>query len=377
MAKFDRFSAPGNNPDFSGQPSLADRWNTHMSNIFDISTTSVSAYLARHGGGTCQFYNPVTHGNSNADISPSTTDIPWNGFPKKFGSSGPGQTPNYAQAEAAVPAGGHRNQDEYLEWFVEKVKGKIISIHFTCEAYDYFTFLAKELPAKVLSLYRTFISPQVKMGDLFPNGGSYNYLNKWNTEFGAMHLTHPANNLFAEVFLAATATVRRSQQGSEIKQSIPLIRCSQYGDDARNSDPAIGAAVNSLARDGRSITLADPVGLYMSSFDGAGLRINGNDASGFFKVVRGAFPLALRAVYELPTEMKDQGMTVSDVQIGGKPLTYGGQLAERITMHIAGRATVSQDLQNVPVPTCGPVPQAELPGRIIPSFAEGLSLKTR
>ena len=41
-----------------------------------------------------------------------------------------------------------------------------------------------------------------------------------------MHLTHPANNLFAEVFLAGTATVRRSQHGSEITQSIPLCKCA-------------------------------------------------------------------------------------------------------------------------------------------------------
>ena len=31
--------------------------------------------------------------------------------------------------------------------------------------------------------------------------GQYNRLNKWNTTHGAMHLTHPANNLFAEIVL--------------------------------------------------------------------------------------------------------------------------------------------------------------------------------
>ncbi len=48
-----------------------------------------------------------------------------------------------------------------------------------------------------------------------------------------------------EVFLAATATVRRRRQhGAELTSAIPLINCAQYGDASRNSDPAIGAAVN-------------------------------------------------------------------------------------------------------------------------------------
>jgi hypothetical protein len=378
VATYTEFNAPGNNTDFAGQPNVAKDWNDQMSYIFGTSTTSVSAYLSKHGGGTCQFYNPVTQGRAEPDLPASVTDIPWNGFPKKFDSKTPGQAPNYVGAEGPVAAGTNRNQDEYLEWFVVQKAGKIVSVQFTCEAYDYFQFLASELPAKVLELYQTYISPQVTMADLFPNGAGtdYDYLNKWNTELGAMHLTHPANNLFAEVFLAASATVRRSQHGAEITQTIPLIKCSQYGDAGRNSDPAIGAAVNGLARDGRYVTIADPVGLYMSGFNGAGLTLNGNDASGFFKVVRGAFPMALRAIYELTPELQAQGLTVSDVQLNGKPLSYGGQLAERITMHIAGRATVSQNLHNTPITTCGSVPQVK-PPQPAESSAKALLLSSR
>jgi hypothetical protein len=379
VATYNGFSAPGNNPDFSGHNALANNWTDHMGNVFDTSIASVSAYLAKHGGGTCQFYNPVSHGRPDPDLPANTTDIPWNGFPKKHGSSGPGQAPDYAGAEAPISAGTNRDQDEYLEWFVNKKAGKITSIHFTCEAYDYFQFLSGAAPNKVLELYQTYISPGVQMADLFPNGLNqpYDYLNKWNTELGAMHLTHPANNLFAEVFLAASATVRRSQHGAEITGSIPLIRCSRYGDDARNSDPAIGAAVNGLARDGRHVTLANPVGLYISGFNGAGLTINGHDAGGFFKVVRGAFPLALRAVYQLPQALTDQGLSVSDVQISGMPVEFGGQLAERITMHIAGLASVATDIHNSPVSTCGGVPQVNLPAHAAKPLAASVSLIPR
>jgi hypothetical protein len=379
VATYGGFSAPGNNPDFSGDNTLANNWTGRMGNVFDTAIASVSDYLAKHGGGTCQFYNPVSNGRPDPDLPASATDIPWNGFPKRHGASGPGKAPDYAGAEAPVLAGTNRDQDEYLEWFVNKTAGKITSIHFTCEAYDYFQFLAEAAPNEVLELYRTCIGTQVQMVDLFPDGPDkpYDYLNKWNTELGAMHLTHPANNLFAEVFLAASATVRRSQHGAEITKSIPLIRCGQYGDDARNSDPAIGAAVNGLARDGRHVTLANPVGLYISGFNGAGLTINGQDASGFFKVVRGAFPLALRAVYELPQVLRDQGLTVSDVKINGMPLEFGGQLAERITMHIAGLASVAMDIHDSPIPTCGSVPQVNLPAQVAKSLAAGLSLHTR
>jgi hypothetical protein len=379
MARYDTFSPPGNNPDFDGNPNLAQDWTAHMSNVFDISIASVTAYLGHHGGGVCQFYNPVSHGRAETDLPAAATDIPWNGFPKRHGAPGPGQPPHYAAAEAPVAAGQNRDQDEYLEWFVNRQDGKIVSVHFTCEAYDYFQFLGDKAPDKVLALYQTYISPQVQMADLFPNGpaGGYKILNKWNTELGAMHLTHPANNLFAEVFLAATATVRRSQHGAEITQSIPLIKCSRYGDETRNSDPAIGAAVNGLARDGRHVTLANPVGLYMAGFNGAGLTLDGQPAGGFFKLVRGAFPLGLRAVYQLTPELAAQGLTVSDVKIGGSPIQFGGQLAERITMHIAGLASVAQDIHNAPVTTCGAVPQIDLPADVAQPFSAGLALAPR
>ena len=41
--------------------------------------------------------------------------------------------------------------------------------------------------------------------------GEYNPFNRWNTTHGAMHLTHPANTLAAEIRLAADGTVVRSR----------------------------------------------------------------------------------------------------------------------------------------------------------------------
>jgi hypothetical protein len=358
--KLDRFDAPGKNDDFAGDMALRDAWSQWMSHEFDVGVESVKQYLAAHGGGTCQFYNPVTKPLVAPDLPLTAGDIPWNGFPKRHGAAGPGQPPQYAKAEALVSPGTARDQDEYLEWFVNRKDGKILSVHFTCEAWDYFEFLALHARTTLVKLYKTWIGQNVQEADLFPNG-RYDRLNKWNTQLGAMHLTHSANNLFAEVFLAATATVRRKQHGAELTASIPLITCGQYGDETRNSDPAIGAAVNGLARDGRQITLANPVGLYMAAFDGNGLTLNGQPAGGFFKVVRGALPFGLRAIYELPPPQAAQGLTVSDVKIGGTPIQFGGQLAQRITMHLLGVASVAQDVHNVPVSVCGAVPEVDVP----------------
>jgi hypothetical protein len=361
--KIDHFDPPGNIDDFGSDAALKQKWSDEMSAIFDQSIALVTQFLQDRGGGTCQFYNPVTHGRANPDLAPNLGDIPWNGFPKRFGGTGPTDPTHFAAAEPKRNPGQARLQDEYLEWYVNRNDaGSIVSIHFTCEAWDYFEFLAAQAPETVLALYQNYIAPPVSQAqlkaDLFP-GGTYDRLNKWNTAQGAMHLTHKANNLGAEVFLGASATVRRQENGVEDTQSIPLIKCAGYGDDKRNSDPNIGIAVNNLARDRRMITLANPVGLYMAEFDGAGITLNGNPAGSFFRVVRGTFPRALRAVFELPAAEVAAGHTVSDVKIGGKKLQFGGQLAERITMHLFGIASVDQPVSNVPV-GCGAIP-AELP----------------
>jgi hypothetical protein len=361
--KIDHFDPPGNIDDFSSDPTLKLKWSNKMSGIFDNSVALVTQFLQSQGGGTCQFYNPLTHGRTNPDLDPSLGDITWNGFPKRFGSAGPGDPTHFSEAEPPLRPGQNRPQDEYLEWFVNpnpNNAGQIVSIHFTCEAWDYFDFLGSQAPDKLLALYQQFIDPSVTKADLFTNG-KYHHLNKWNTAKGAMHLTHPANNLEAEVFLAASATVRRKKGGVELTRSGPLIDCAQYGDSDRNSDPNIGIAVNDLARDRRMITLANPVGLYMADFDGAGITLNGSPAGGFFRVVRGAFPRALRAVFELPPSEVGAGRTLSDIQIGGQPLRYGGQLAQRITMHLFGIASADQLVNNNPV-GCGAIPDTLAPG---------------
>ncbi len=142
--QFDHFDPPGKIDDLGGDAGLHAKWSASMSTQFDIGVASVQAYLNHHGGGTCQFYNPVTHPSAAPDLPLSAADsYRGTGSQKRYGSAGPGQPPQYAQAEAAISPGENRDQDEYLEWFVNSTGGRITSVHFTCEAYDYFEFLGQ------------------------------------------------------------------------------------------------------------------------------------------------------------------------------------------------------------------------------------------
>ncbi len=339
-----QFDTPGNNGDLVASVKLARNWSDQLSSNFDQGVQRVQAKLAGHSGAVSQYYNPVTHGSAAPDLALPSGVITWNGFPRKFLGASPGVPPNFSGAEPAIVAGQTRPQDEYLEWHVIRTNGKITSVQFTSEGYDYYQFLGANAPDILLGLYRKFIDPSIQLADLMTNG-EYDISNKWNTESGAMHLTQSANNLFAEVILGADATVRRKDnQGHEVTSAIPLTRCSQFGDPQRNSDPAIGAGVNGLARQGRMVTLADPVGLYIDNLDDSGFRLpNGDSTTGWFKRLRGSDGHTIRAVFEPPD---GSPFTVSNVTIGDTAIIFGGQIAQHITMKLVGVASVSTSIHN-------------------------------
>ena len=354
-----QFDPPGNNGDFAGNPALAAKWSAEMSSNFDAGVNDVKSTLP--AGATPQFYNPVTDGLTAPDLAPA--DINWNGFPRRFLGSGPGAPPNFAAAEPALSSGTARPQDEYLEWHVFKdSSGNITSVTFTCEGYDYYEFLGKEAPDILLALYQKFISPAVTKSDLF-TGTTYDRLNHWNTRDGAMHLTQQANNLFAEVLLAADATVRRQNSaGVEVTSALTLTKCAAFGDPARNSDPTIGSGVNALARQDRLITLQNPVGLYIDHLNDSSFRLpDGSTTTGWFQVLRGTPGHTIRAVFAPPA---GSPFTVSDVTIGGNAVQFGGQIAQNITMKLTGVASVATSTHNPPIPCVVSVGAAHATGGV-------------
>jgi hypothetical protein len=175
--------------------------------------------------------------------------------------------------------------------------------------------------------------------------GEYNVYNKWNTTRGIVHLTAPPNALTAEIRLGADATIlRRNAAGRWLVEPGALICCARYGGPDRNSDPTIGAAVNALARQGADVTLKNPVGLYMDHIDLSGWELpDKRSIAECVRIVRGRPKMIERMVVEVPPE---RGLTVSDITIGGVPISYGGQIAECITVKLVSIA----NMQNPP--TC-------------------------
>jgi hypothetical protein len=271
----------------------------------------------------------------------------------------------------------YRPTVEYCEWHVDRDSrsGAITRVTFTSEPPEYWFALyggtmdgsAIDFPGDkdlLLALYRRLVSPEVMLEDLqvqapllSPFGqlqpGDYNPHNKWNTTHGIVHLSAPPNALTAEIRLAADATQRyRDAKGNAVVDPDALIAGTGIGGPNRNSDPTIAATVNALARQGAMVTLANPVGLYMDHIDLAGWEIPGAIApQECVKVVRGQAKFIERLVVEVPGGEFD----VSDIRIAGKPIVYGGQIAECITVKLVGAAAALGSVNNpsLPLPTVG------------------------
>lgn len=246
----------------------------------------------------------------------------------------------------------YRRQDEYCEWFVERVGDKIQRMYFTCEPPEYWEFLAQKDMTLVLELYRELLhNPAIQKSELCwpydvysaPNeqgkrrlryaNGSYNPFNDWNTTKGAVHLTHWANSLGAEIRLASDGSLGWPQATGPV-DSHRLICCAGFGGVNRSSDPKIGSTVYSLAKQGLSVALANPIGLYMQRFRLPGLRDpQGAAIPNALNVVR-ASPDGqniLRAEIALPSGAT---YTLDQCTLNGNRLLFGGQVTRLVTMSL-------------------------------------------
>ena len=132
--------------------------------------------------------------------------------------------------------------------------------------------------------------------------------------------------------------------GSPVTGEAELADCAQFGEEDRASDPHIGHVVNQLASRGFDLTLRNLVGLYMDRLDTAGWTMPGPGGTrvpppaSFFRIVRGEERFAVRAAYEIPAGVTHpetgDPLTVSDIEIGGVPIRFGGQIAKLITMKL-------------------------------------------
>ncbi|KZZ88757.1 hypothetical protein AAL_07958 [Moelleriella libera RCEF 2490] len=295
--------------------------------------------------------------------------VTWNAFPKLISDAYPDNNTRWAIADASRMV-----QDEYLEWSVNrgerKISGDIISVTMTCEGPEYWQFLASCQKQDFINLMRDLnpaFRKQMQDGDFFltdfvTKNEVYNPANSWNllsTNGCIAHLIQPNNTLSAEVDIAAQATViRKSDDGKIITDKDKLIRCSKYGNPGRNSDPTIGYAINTLARKGQKITLAEPVALYVSEFDTSSFRIDPNGTTGqpdehdlldidnpsdIFQWTRGDIDTGhgLRLHIEMPEDMNLNVSNLYDINTQ-QHIRYGAQFADYITMTV-GAVTASAE----------------------------------
>lgn len=305
-------------------------WHVFIADSVDQAINGPDPSQVLHDSPRPQFYNLTKTATAPDAVEAAVT---WTAFPNRL-KSAVSDRQRWQRADASRDV-----QDEYCEWSVTRDgAGKITRVTFTCEGPEYWDVLAQTSPEKAPELYRTHISPSVQKSDLFGPDGRYLRRNKWNdsTTQGAMHLIQQANTLGAEIELAAAATIRRVIGGRELTGAQELIACSKYGVSDRNSDPHIGEVVNSVARQKADIALADPVGLYFDGLATDGWSApDGSDPKSYWTYQRGDDDHPVRAVYEVPAS---RNFAIGDISISGKPIEFGAQIADFITIKLTAVA---------------------------------------
>jgi len=314
MSVLARFDFPGSLRDLPESSTFADRWH-------DVVAALIRPRTRLSGSGA--YVDP-----SERDLEATATRAyTWTGF------SRPLLVEHRDDRAAAFAAGEDRaTQIEYLEWHVTRDdEGVITRVTFTTETPEYWKALAADEPDRVVDLYRELVDPAVERGDLFDADGGYDPMNRWNTTDGIVHYIMPINSM--KDLLGVSQERERTGRALDGYDALPYGR--ETGADAR-----INVDLWSITRKGLGAATADPPGPLMIEWDDTGWTAPGGaPVEDHWTVVRGVPGAALRVTYEVPAEA---GYRVGDIEIGGRPITTGGQLAEHIVMSahgVAGRIT--------------------------------------
>jgi hypothetical protein len=387
------YSPPAAIDDFSRRPALAPAlrsgWDTTMRGFIAETKNTKDPDLIVSG----LFFDQLA--DTSGVPAPAPAGIPWNAFPQIltnwFATQPVANQEKLANewAEKAITTESvfgffrkdsgnqfspvpvtYRRQDEYCEWYVVRNGNKIERMYFTCEPPEYWTFLAENDITLVHDLYKELLHTQnIRQEELCwpfdvysrPNAsgqrnvlfkqGSYNPWNDWNTTKGAVHLTHWANSLDAEVRLASDGSLGWPQPAGAVDFH-RLICCAAFGGVNRSSDPKIGGSVFSLATQGLSIALSNPIGLYMQAFQLPGLRDpQGNPIASALTFVRKSADgqNILRAEIAPPP---GAAYSLDQCTLNGDRLLYGGQITRLITMSLFAVAKKIPGAKATPVTTC-------------------------
>jgi len=332
MPLIERYRTPAGIDDFEDDPQTGiefrDAWHEEVRRIVTLAEPEPP---------------PGPPPERSAWIDPLTEDaesigprsLSWIAFPRKVLPAR--RRDDRERAFAEVEANRSGDQDEYFEWHTTRrpADNKIVKVVFVTETPEYWRLLARRSDAtraRLVQLYRQLVSPEVQEADLFveqptDGGGTetvYDEFNRWNTTDGIVHYIVGINNVTAAVGLA---------QGGAVGPR-PRDAYADPGNNAPTSvDNYIPRDVNALVRNGHRVAVADPVGLYIDGWDDTGwTKPDGSPVGNYWRITRGGPGLALRVEYEVPKDVEEtEGFVVGDIRIGGRPITYGGQIAEHMT----------------------------------------------
>ena len=145
--------------------------------------------------------------------------------------------------------------------------------------------MAETEPGRVLELYRELVSPKVTKASLFDRAGNYKPENVWNTERGIVHYVMSINGISPLV---------------QAEQDSPIVAGALDNYDAMplafaggtplftSADARFSLDIGVLQRLGHSVTVREPLGLYMTGWDDTGFtKPDGTPVDDYWRVVRG------------------------------------------------------------------------------------------
>jgi hypothetical protein len=306
-----RFSPPGNLTDLTRDADL-QAWSDAVSSLLDLRIRTGS-----------QLFNPITHPRPNL----RRRSIPWLAIPQTVADHRSVEATRVQVDNPANRRNSGDGQNEYCEWFTRRSApgGDVLQVDLTTELPEYFEFLAQRLSrAELVDVYRQ-LYPAATAADLFTSAGLYNPLNRWNTSDGAVHLIGLINDLDPNALgvIAGGLPWHFSASGR-------VLDIQDCGMGVFHADPAIVSNVNRMAREGRAITLGDPIGVSIIDVDTSGWKTpDGSDPRALLTFSRGAPPMHLRVA-----PPASASFPLSAVTIGGEPIRFGAQIAERTIVGI-------------------------------------------
>lgn len=333
MALVTRFDTPASLDDMPAGSVFYDNWHNFIATKLNPSTPGTN------GG---EFYDPS---QTNVNVVGEHTLV-WMAFPRDvLMPRRDDRTAAFIEADR-TPGGdvGNRDvQNEYCEWRVERdAAGKITKVTFTTEAPEYWEQLWAVDRARVVALYQLLVSPAVVEADLHA-GGTYLRRNRWNNADGIVHLIQSINTLSAAFGLAEGSATTPAPLFTGVPPPAPPVPSARDNHEMTpgpntSVDPRVLYDVAALVRKPLSVTLREPIGLYITGYDDTGwTKPNGNPVDDYWTIVRGVPGQILRLEYQVPPAA---GFVVGDIRIGGRRIEWGGQIAEHVTVSIAGVAGV-------------------------------------